>query len=113
MCLTADLVVPSACRTARGAVVAGEGVRGLAGPFLVAGGGGTVARRLFAWRPCHNRVRRLTSGSDIRGECAATNCGPRFGEGFLLQSCGRFGNDRSFLHHVGAGMSNTSWSAVR
>ncbi len=45
--LTADLVVLSACRTARGAVVAGEGVRGLTAPFLVAGARSVLATQ---WR---------------------------------------------------------------
>lgn len=35
--LVADLVVLSACRTARGRVIGGEGLQGLAGPFLAAG----------------------------------------------------------------------------
>jgi CHAT domain-containing protein/tetratricopeptide (TPR) repeat protein len=35
--LQADLVALSACRTARGAIVAGEGVRGFAAPLLAAG----------------------------------------------------------------------------
>jgi CHAT domain-containing protein len=45
--LTADLVVLSACRTARGAVVAGEGVRGLTAPLLAAGSRSVLATQ---WR---------------------------------------------------------------
>jgi len=45
--LTADLVVLSACRTARGAVVTGEGVRGLTGPLLAAGAHSVLATQ---WR---------------------------------------------------------------
>ena len=45
--LTADLVVLSACRSARGAVVAGEGVRGLAAPLLAAGARSVLATQ---WR---------------------------------------------------------------
>jgi len=41
--LTADLVVLSACRTARGAVVTGEGVRGLTAPLLAAGSRSVLA----------------------------------------------------------------------
>src|SRR6185437_4967700 len=41
--LTADLVALSACRTARGAVVGGEGVRGLTGPLLAAGARSVLA----------------------------------------------------------------------
>ena len=40
--LHADLVVLSACRTARGAIVAGEGVRGFAAPLLAAGARGVL-----------------------------------------------------------------------
>jgi CHAT domain-containing protein len=45
--LTADLVVLSACRSARGAVVAGEGVRGLTAPLLAAGARSILATQ---WR---------------------------------------------------------------
>ncbi len=41
--LAADLVVLSACRTARGAVVTGEGVRGFTGPLLEAGAHSVLA----------------------------------------------------------------------
>lgn len=41
--LTADLVVLSACRTAGGVVVDGEGVQGLTGPLLEAGARSVVA----------------------------------------------------------------------
>jgi CHAT domain-containing protein/tetratricopeptide (TPR) repeat protein len=43
--LDADLVVLSACRTARGVVVEGEGVLGLTGPLLQAGARSVVATR--------------------------------------------------------------------
>jgi CHAT domain-containing protein len=45
--LDADLVVLSACRTAGGVVVAGEGVQGLAAPLLAAGARSVVATQ---WR---------------------------------------------------------------
>src|SRR5262249_11485794 len=45
--LDADLVVLSACRTARGVLVEGEGVEGLTGPLLQAGARAVVATR---WR---------------------------------------------------------------
>ncbi len=45
--LAADLVVLSACRTAGGVVVAGEGVQGLTAPLLQAGARSVVATR---WR---------------------------------------------------------------
>jgi CHAT domain-containing protein/tetratricopeptide (TPR) repeat protein len=45
--LDADLVVLSACRTARGVVVEGEGVLGLTSPFLEAGARSVVAT---SWR---------------------------------------------------------------
>jgi tetratricopeptide (TPR) repeat protein len=45
--LTANLVVLSACRTARGAVVTGEGVRGLTSPLLAAGAHSVLATQ---WR---------------------------------------------------------------
>lgn len=45
--LDADLVVLSACRTAGGVVVDGEGVQGLTGPLLQAGARGVVASN---WR---------------------------------------------------------------
>jgi CHAT domain-containing protein len=45
--LTADLVVLSACRTARGAVVTGEGVRGFTSPLLAAGAHSVLATQ---WR---------------------------------------------------------------
>jgi CHAT domain-containing protein len=45
--LTADLVVLSACRTARGAVVTGEGVRGFTSPLLAAGARSVLATQ---WR---------------------------------------------------------------
>ncbi|MFL5579785.1 MAG: CHAT domain-containing protein, partial [Gemmatimonadaceae bacterium] len=45
--LRADLVVLSACRTAGGVVVAGEGVQGLTGPLLGAGARSVVATQ---WR---------------------------------------------------------------
>jgi hypothetical protein len=45
--LDADLVVLSACRTARGRVVEGEGVQGLTAPLLQAGARSVVATR---WR---------------------------------------------------------------
>jgi hypothetical protein len=45
--LDADLVVLSACRTARGVVVEGEGVLGLTGPLLQAGARSVVAT---SWR---------------------------------------------------------------
>jgi tetratricopeptide (TPR) repeat protein len=41
--LQADLVALSACRTARGAIVAGEGVRGFAAPLLAAGARSVLA----------------------------------------------------------------------
>jgi CHAT domain-containing protein len=41
--LRADLVVLSGCRTARGRVIGGEGLQGLAGPFLAAGARALVA----------------------------------------------------------------------
>jgi tetratricopeptide (TPR) repeat protein len=43
LALGGDLVVLSACRTARGAIVAGEGVRGLTAPLLAAGARAVVA----------------------------------------------------------------------
>jgi CHAT domain-containing protein/tetratricopeptide (TPR) repeat protein len=45
--LTADLVVLSACRTARGQIVGGEGVRGLVAPILASGARSVLATR---WR---------------------------------------------------------------
>src|SRR5262249_42726552 len=45
--LDADLVVLSACRTARGVVVEGEGVQGLTAPLLQAGARSVVAT---SWR---------------------------------------------------------------
>jgi CHAT domain-containing protein/tetratricopeptide (TPR) repeat protein len=45
--LTADIVVLSACRTARGPIVEGEGVRGLIAPILAAGARSVLATR---WR---------------------------------------------------------------
>jgi CHAT domain-containing protein/tetratricopeptide (TPR) repeat protein len=45
--LTADLVVLSACRTARGPIVGGEGVRGLIAPLLAAGARSVLATQ---WR---------------------------------------------------------------
>ncbi len=45
--LTADMVVLSACRTARGPIVEGEGVRGLIAPILAAGARSVLATR---WR---------------------------------------------------------------
>ena len=45
--LSADLVVLSACRTASGVVVAGEGVQGLTGPLIQAGARSVVAT---GWR---------------------------------------------------------------
>src|SRR5262249_16089316 len=45
--LDADLVVLSACRSARGVLVEGEGVQGLTGPLLQAGARAVEAR---SWR---------------------------------------------------------------
>jgi CHAT domain-containing protein len=45
--LTADLVVLSACRTARGQIIGGEGVRGLITPILASGARSVLATR---WR---------------------------------------------------------------
>ena len=45
--LTADMVVLSACRTARGPIVEGEGVRGLIAPILASGARSVLATR---WR---------------------------------------------------------------
>jgi len=47
LALDADLVVLSACRSARGTIVGGEGVRGLTGPFLAAGSRAVLATQ---WR---------------------------------------------------------------
>ncbi len=52
----ADLVVLSACRTARGPIVGGEGVQGLAMPFIGAGARAVVAT---SWRIGDARVRRF------------------------------------------------------
>ena len=56
--LTADVVVLSACRTARGLIVGGEGVQGLAAPFLYAGARSVVAT---AWRIGDTRARRFVN----------------------------------------------------
>jgi len=56
--LTADVVVLSACRTARGQIVGGEGVQGLAALFLQAGAQSVVAT---AWRIGDTRARRFVN----------------------------------------------------
>jgi CHAT domain-containing protein len=54
--LAADLVVLSACRTAGGVVVDGEGVQGLTAPLLAAGARSVVAT---TWRVGDERTVRL------------------------------------------------------
>jgi CHAT domain-containing protein len=54
--LHADLVVLSACRTAGGVLVAGEGVQGLTAPLLQAGARSVVATR---WRMADQRAIRM------------------------------------------------------
>lgn len=51
--LSANLVVLSACRTAGGVVIDGEGVQGLTGPFLAAGAHSVLATQ---WRVKDNAV---------------------------------------------------------
>ncbi len=54
--LTADLVVLSACRSAAGVAVTGEGLRGLAAPFLEGGARAVVGS---AWRVNDREVREF------------------------------------------------------
>jgi len=56
--LDADLVFLSACRTAGGPIVAGEGVRGLAAPLLQSGARSVVATR---WLVDDERIRPLVA----------------------------------------------------
>src|SRR5207302_9841478 len=56
--LRAELVVLSACRTARGALVSGEGVQGLTTPMLEAGARAIVAS---SWRVGDAWTRRFMS----------------------------------------------------
>ncbi len=57
--LNADLVVLSACRTAGGVVVAGEGVQGLTAPLLQAGARSVIATQ---WRIADSSAGELVDG---------------------------------------------------
>ncbi|HXV85247.1 MAG TPA: CHAT domain-containing protein [Gemmatimonadales bacterium] len=57
--LAADLVVLSACRTAGGVVLAGEGIQGLTAPLLQAGARSVVAT---GWRIADQRAASLVDG---------------------------------------------------
>jgi hypothetical protein len=57
--LRADLVVLSACRTAAGEIIAGEGVQGLTAPLLQAGARSIIATQ---WRVADTSLRRVVEG---------------------------------------------------